>query len=180
MAAASGAPATAASAPRAIVIRKGCMPAFCTPSRRVWRLRMWPPSWAMTPSSWLGLSVSRIRPVFSPMIRPRVAKAFSDGSLTSRMVISSGSSPMALNTGADQSWMIPSISVSRMMLWAWACAGSASSAAMATATPVMRETDRLSQLKIRSCPTATGPAALFRDRHWSPGDKAKQWPSRPA
>ncbi|MNE65355.1 hypothetical protein D3C80_1608290 [compost metagenome] len=131
---ASGAPAIAARAPRAMVMIIGCMPAFWAPSRRVWRFLMWPASWAITPRSWLGVLVCRIRPVFRPMMRPRVAKAFRSLSLTSRISTSAGSNPMASSTGSDHSWMMPSISVSRIRLWA-----EADPAAASTATATVAE-----------------------------------------
>jgi hypothetical protein len=57
----------------------GLRPARIISSERIG----WPPakcrvSWAMTPRSWLGFSVCRIRPVLRPICRPWVAKAFSD------------------------------------------------------------------------------------------------------
>ena len=64
--AASGAPAAAASTPRPRVIRKGAIIAFSmSPERALCPPAAWPVSWAITPSSWLGLAVSTIRPVFT-------------------------------------------------------------------------------------------------------------------
>ena len=64
--AASGAPAAAARTPSPSVIRNGAMAAFSmSPDRALGPPAAWPVSWAMTPSSWLGLAVSTIRPVFT-------------------------------------------------------------------------------------------------------------------